>query len=351
MNARTEETVISQLPEDLLHKRNSDILQVQSLDNFQTYFEYESGLFLINVHNRLKHSISYRKSINTLDFILDIINSSYKIPFINEPESVFLKNNKSAFDNSDFVGKAIQDLLDSNQGGVERTFCVNPLTVFVSQSGKGRLILDLRHVNKQVVRPLIKHWRKDGIKITVYLDDGLALAEEEQIVDKDVAPLGAFYVLITLDCLKDCWTMYVFRDHWTICLSVTGRTSSKMCYLLALCNIEIITKIFSTRFWSANENVAHPELRLLLHNLPTTVTDAKAKSTLDKYSGVFKRFAKWTEKYHEITCILPCKEIYVGLYLPNLIESANHFSLIESAFYSIRWAHNLAGVKTLATQI
>ncbi|CAG2194665.1 unnamed protein product [Mytilus edulis] len=110
-------------------------------------------------------------------------------------------------------------------------------------------------------------------------------------------------------------------------------------------NSDILQKIFSTGFWSENEKVAHPELRLLLHNLPTTVTDARAKSTVDKYSGGFKRFAKWTEKYREITCILPCKEIYVGLYLQNLIESANHFSLIESAFYSIRWAHNLAGVK------
>ena len=69
-----EGTVTSQLPEDLLHKRNSDILEVQSLDNFQTYFEYESGSFLIIVHNRLKHSISFWKSINTSDFILDIIN-------------------------------------------------------------------------------------------------------------------------------------------------------------------------------------------------------------------------------------------------------------------------------------
>ncbi|CAG2207889.1 unnamed protein product [Mytilus edulis] len=129
-----------------------------------------------------------------------------------------------------------------------------------------------------------------------------------EIVDKDVAPLGVFYVLITLDCLKGCWTMYVFRGHWTICLSVTGRTSSKMCYLFALCS-----KIFSTGFWSENEKVAHPELRLLLHNLPTTVTDARAKSTVDKYSGGFKRFAKWTEKYREITCILPCKEIYDGV--------------------------------------
>jgi hypothetical protein len=50
------------------------------------------------------------------------------------------------------------------------------------------------------------------------------------------------------------------------------------------------------------------------------------------------------EKYREISCIPPCPEIYVGLYLQNLMESAQHFSVIESAYYSIKWAHSLAGV-------
>ena len=139
-----------------------------------------------------------------------------------------------------------------------RPHVVNPLTVSISSTGKGRLILDLRHVNKhvvysrikfegletasqyltpdcygfvfdlkaayhnidifynhqkylgfswkfgdtvkyfvftvlpfglcsagyiftKVVRPLVAHWRKDGIKITVYLDDGLGLAENETV--------------------------------------------------------------------------------------------------------------------------------------------------------------------------
>jgi hypothetical protein len=74
------------------------------------------------------------------------------------------------------------------------------------------------------------------------------------------------------------------------------------------------------------------------------VIDARAKSTVEKYPGGYKRFAKWTEKYREISCILPCPEIYVGLYLQNLMESAQHFSVIESAYYSIKWAHSLAGV-------
>jgi site-specific recombinase XerD len=74
------------------------------------------------------------------------------------------------------------------------------------------------------------------------------------------------------------------------------------------------------------------------------VIDARAKSTVEKYAGEYKRFAKWTEKYREISCILPCREIYVGLYLQNLMESAQHFSVIESAYYRIKWAHSLVGV-------
>lgn len=37
------------------------------------------------------------------------------------------------------------------------------------------------YVFTKVVRPLIAHWRKDGIKITVYLDYGLCLAETEKL--------------------------------------------------------------------------------------------------------------------------------------------------------------------------
>ena len=83
---------------------------------------------------------------------------------------------------------------------------------------------------------------------------------------------------------------------------------------------------------------------MLFYNLSSTVIDAQAKSTIEKYAGGFKRFAKWTEKYREMSCILLYPEIYVGLYFQNLMESAQHFSVIESAYYSIKWAHSLAGV-------
>ena len=102
--------------------------------------------------------------------------------------------------------------------------------------------------------------------------------------------------------------------------------------------------IFSVGFWSQNEQIKHPELKSLFNSLSSTILDARAKSTVEKYAGYFKKFVKWTEKYSEIKCVLPCQELYVGLYLQNLIQSANHYSVIESAFYGIKWAHNLAGV-------
>lgn len=89
---------------------------------------------------------------------------------------------------------------------------------------------------------------------------------------------------------------------------------------------------------------SHPELRVLFCNLSSTVIDARTKSRVEKYAGGYKRFDKRNEKYREMSCILLCPEIYVGLYLENLMESAQHFRIIESAYYSIRWAHSLVGV-------
>ena len=62
------------------------------------------------------------------------------------PKSVHFINNKSAITHSDFVSEAIQDLLKTNRviETNELPRVVNPLSVTVQNSGKKRLILDLR---------------------------------------------------------------------------------------------------------------------------------------------------------------------------------------------------------------
>jgi hypothetical protein len=63
---------------------------------------------------------------------------------------VFLKNNRSASNHAKFVSEAINDLLNNNLIVERKTEpnIVNPLSVSIQSSGKKRLILDLRHVNK-----------------------------------------------------------------------------------------------------------------------------------------------------------------------------------------------------------
>ncbi|CAG2243539.1 unnamed protein product [Mytilus edulis] len=71
---------------------------------------------------------------------------------------MYSKNNKSALEHSDFVSSAVKELV---LGGLVKRVSimphvVNPLTVSVNGKGKHRLILDLRHVNKQVIVNKVK---------------------------------------------------------------------------------------------------------------------------------------------------------------------------------------------------
>ena len=80
-----------------------------------------------------------------------------------------LCNNESAFDNHVFVDQAIIYLL---KGGLikevsNRPHVVNPLTVSINSKNKERLILDIRHVNKQVL--LNKFKFEDGRTLKQYV--------------------------------------------------------------------------------------------------------------------------------------------------------------------------------------
>ena len=116
------------------------------------FYEYEQGQKNILVKGRLKKNLSFWRNIGTCSFILDIIENGYKIPLISLPSRTLCKNNRSALLEAEFVSSAIQDLLD--RALIEKCsnppYIVNPLTVSVQISGKKRLILDLRVVNKHV---------------------------------------------------------------------------------------------------------------------------------------------------------------------------------------------------------
>ena len=95
--------------------------------------------------------------------ILDILKHGYKIPFVETPERAKFKNNKSAFQNFEFVQKQINDLsacgIITEIEGQPRV--VNPLSVSINRAGKKRIILHLRYVNTHLYKKYIRFddWR------------------------------------------------------------------------------------------------------------------------------------------------------------------------------------------------
>ena len=74
------------------------------------------------------------------------------------PKPAHFNNNKSTITHSNFVSEAIQDLLKTNRiiEVDDLPHLVDPLSVTVQNSGKKRLILDLRYVNKHIYKERTK---------------------------------------------------------------------------------------------------------------------------------------------------------------------------------------------------
>ena len=74
-----------------------------------------SDFLKLSVKGRLFRSMKFCQSIGTLNFILDVINEGYKIPFISTPPLKYYSNNASALREADFVNQAIVELLADNR--------------------------------------------------------------------------------------------------------------------------------------------------------------------------------------------------------------------------------------------
>ncbi|CAC5425290.1 unnamed protein product [Mytilus coruscus] len=69
------------------------------------------------------------------------------------------------------------------------------------------------------------------------------------------------------------------------------------------------------------------------------VTASKSENTLKKYKGYFKRFKYWCLKYN--LSFLPTTVCTVAIYLNYLIQSGVSTAVLNAAYYSIKWEHDL----------
>ena len=79
--------------------------------------------------------------------------------------------------------------------------------------------------------------------------------------------------------------------------------------------------------------------------LPELLQKSRVDSTVKKYGHAFEKFRKW------VICnglgssdALPAKAFMVATYLASLIQESNSASPVISAFYAIKWYHDINGL-------
>lgn len=108
---------------------------------------------------KLKAAQGRWKEAGANAYIMRVITEGYRIPFRQLPSSDYMKNNKTARENMNFVLEEVSNLM--RKGCVSQVFdkpwVVNPLTVAFGKTGKKRLVLDCRHLNQFLITYKFKY--------------------------------------------------------------------------------------------------------------------------------------------------------------------------------------------------
>ena len=102
------------------------------------------------VKGRLRSNLKFWKNIGASTWVIDIIRDGYSLPFLEKPAKKFFNINDNHID---FVSKELKKLVSTGAivevNKSELVVC-SPLGVVCNASGKLRLIVDLRYVNKHL---------------------------------------------------------------------------------------------------------------------------------------------------------------------------------------------------------
>ena len=70
---------------------------------------------------------------------------------------------------------------------------------------------------------------------------------------------------------------------------------------------------------------------------------SRQEGTVKNYLFGFNRWKKWAAQYPEVD-VLPAKPKYVAIFLTDILYSSKSHAPVSNAYYSLSWAHKMAGV-------
>ena len=102
-------------------------------------------------------------------------------------------------------------------------------------------------------------------------------------------------------------------------------------------------KLQSNGFWLELNKLQQADLPSLVAHAPKLVMCSKAASTNRKYAAAFTCWERWaTVQMTDVA--LPANPLHVGLYLTHLAGLAISPSVLQAAYYGVKWAHKLCSL-------
>ena len=114
--------------------------------------------------------------------------------------------------------------------------------------------------------------------------------------------------------------------------------------LLAFFSLLHFPDVFRSGFWDFGQDALPVGPKEgLAERLKTTILSSKANSTSSLYHRAYRKWKEFAISKLD-GAVFPAKPFHVALYLQHLIEQSHSPSVIDSAFYGIKWAHSMAGI-------
>ena len=104
----------------------------------------------------------------------------------------------------------------------------------------------------------------------------------------------------------------------------------------------VLSDVFASPMWAELNVVKAPSLRCLAEKLPEIVLGSRADSSTLTYLNGLKRWSAWANRFPEVVVLLVTPAC-VSLYLLSVLQASSSPAPVQNAFYSIRWAHDIAG--------
>ena len=113
-----------------------------------------------SVQGRLRRNVQYwRDVLEAPEAVLRTIESGYVLPLMSEPTPLVQSNQQSALNEAEFVNASLSELLTNRCVKLvdEVPYICSPVSVVESGSGKKRLVVNLRHLNRFLWKQKFKY--------------------------------------------------------------------------------------------------------------------------------------------------------------------------------------------------